>query len=50
MKIKETQISPAQGRNPREVRLQRVIEVDQAPEGAEIVDEATPVSDWEEVN
>ena len=50
MKIRETQIIPAQGRNPREVRLWRVIEVDQAPEGAEVVDDATPVTDWEEVN
>jgi len=50
MKIRETQIIPAQGRNPRETHLQRIIKVDQAPEGAEIVDDATPVTDWEEVN
>lgn len=50
MKIRETQKIPAQGRNPRETVIQRVIEVDQAPQGAEIVDDATPVSDWEEVN
>jgi hypothetical protein len=50
MKIKEIQTIPAQGRNPREATYQRVIEVDAAPDGAEIVDDATPVTEWEEVN
>jgi methylthioribose-1-phosphate isomerase len=50
MKIKEIQTIPAQGRNPREVTYQRVIEVDTAPEGAEVVNNATPVTEWEEIN
>lgn len=50
MKIKMIKTIPAQGRTPREATYQRVIEVDTAPEGAEVVDDATPVTDWEEVN
>jgi hypothetical protein len=49
MKYEETQIIPASGRNPQ-TTWKRVIEADEAPEGAVVVPDKTPVSDWEEVN
>jgi len=50
MKIREKETIPVQGRVLCEIKRARIIDVDEAPEGAEIVDDATPVSDWVEVN
>jgi hypothetical protein len=47
MKIRQTEIRK-QGRSQFE--YERVIEVDEAPEGAEIVDDETPAHDWRKVS
>lgn len=45
MKIKETRTIEGQGRQAPHTET-RVTEVDEAPEGAVVVDNKTPVSDW----
>lgn len=52
MKVKETKTVVA-GRGQEGGVTQtfvRVIEVEQAPEGAEVVPDKTPLQDWTEVN
>jgi hypothetical protein len=49
MKIKETRTVPGSGREYPYVET-RIIEVDVAPDGAVIVDDKTPVSDWVKEN
>ena len=45
MKIKETRTIPGAGRLGPSTET-RIVEVDAAPEGALIVDDKTPVTDW----
>jgi hypothetical protein len=49
MKFKETQVTEPQGRAQIRQRLERVIEAEEAPEGAVQVPDETPVSDWAHV-
>jgi len=49
MKIKETRTIPGVGRLGPSTET-RIVEVDVAPEGAIIVDDKTPVTDWVKEN
>ena len=48
-KFKQTQIGEPQGRGMLRPVLERVIEADEAPEGAVKVPDNTPTSEWTQV-
>jgi hypothetical protein len=48
MKIKETQLTPPAGFNNVQRTICRVIEVEEAPPGATIVPDETPLHDWQD--